>query len=166
MIAAQGTAEARDWLDAAKYPNHSVMEMSTENARMMVAGFYDRGAERVYVLESYALGEQCRHGAKIRRQTAAGDATAADRSAWNGGEVPAARSPLSGPGTEVLTHLDGHELREQNAETLLRFLHRIGTERPSAITLTRLPSRIDRGDAAAEIWLLVIEWQLFDQCTV
>ena len=45
-----------DWLDAAKYPNHSVMEMSAENARAMVAGFYERGAEKVYVLDPTALG--------------------------------------------------------------------------------------------------------------
>ncbi len=56
MIAQKGTAEARDWLDAAKYPNHSVMEMSAENARAMVAGFYERGAEKVYVLDPTALG--------------------------------------------------------------------------------------------------------------
>jgi DNA-directed RNA polymerase subunit RPC12/RpoP len=56
MIADKGTAEARDWLDAAKYPNHSVMEMSAEDARAMVAGFYERGAEKVYVLDPVALG--------------------------------------------------------------------------------------------------------------
>ena len=55
-IAQKGTAEARDWLDAAKYPNHSVMEMSAENARAMVAGFYERGAEKVFVLDPTTSG--------------------------------------------------------------------------------------------------------------
>lgn len=50
-IADKSSAEARDWLDTAKYPNHQVMEMSLENAREMVAGFYQRGAEKVHVLE-------------------------------------------------------------------------------------------------------------------
>ncbi len=50
-IADKSSAEARDWLDTARYPNHQVMEMSLDNAREMVAGFYQRGAEKVYVLE-------------------------------------------------------------------------------------------------------------------
>ncbi len=50
-IADKSSAEARDWLDTARYPNHQVMEMSLDNAREMVAGFYERGAEKVYVLE-------------------------------------------------------------------------------------------------------------------
>lgn len=50
-IADKSSAEARDWLDTARYPNHQVMEMSLDNARAMVAGFYERGAEKVYVLE-------------------------------------------------------------------------------------------------------------------
>jgi hypothetical protein len=56
MIAQPGTAEARDWLDAAKYPNHGVMEMSTADARMMVAGFYERGAQQVYVIDPTTIG--------------------------------------------------------------------------------------------------------------
>jgi len=56
MIAKPDTAEARDWLDPAKHPNHQVMEMSAENARAMVAGFYERGAQQVYVLEPTPTG--------------------------------------------------------------------------------------------------------------
>src|SRR5262249_19310899 len=56
MVAQPTTAEAGDWLDPAKYPNHTVMEMPTARAREMVAGFYQRGAEKVYVLEPEALG--------------------------------------------------------------------------------------------------------------
>jgi DNA-directed RNA polymerase subunit RPC12/RpoP len=55
-IAKPGTAEARDWLDPVKHPDHEVMGMSAENARSMVAGFYERGAERVYVLEPTKIG--------------------------------------------------------------------------------------------------------------
>ena len=57
QIAQSTTAEARDWLDTTKYPNHAVMEMSIEKARAMVAGFYERGAERVYVLDPTTLGD-------------------------------------------------------------------------------------------------------------
>ena len=46
MIAERSTAEARDWLDTAKYPNHGVMEMSIENAREMVGGFYQRARRK------------------------------------------------------------------------------------------------------------------------
>ncbi|MHB1558905.1 MAG: hypothetical protein ACYC61_15740 [Isosphaeraceae bacterium] len=55
-IAEKSTAEARDWLDTARYPNHQVMKMSLDTAREMVAGFYQRGAEKVYVLEPETLG--------------------------------------------------------------------------------------------------------------
>ena len=51
MVNDPTTAEAREWLDAAKHPKHVVFEMGNDRAREMVAGFYDRGAERVYVLE-------------------------------------------------------------------------------------------------------------------
>jgi hypothetical protein len=51
MIAQPTTAEARDWLNPDKYPNHAVMEMPVQTAREMVAGFYERGAEKVYVLD-------------------------------------------------------------------------------------------------------------------
>lgn len=51
MIKDPNSAEAREWLDAAKHPNHYVFEMGNERARMMVAGFYERGAERVYVVD-------------------------------------------------------------------------------------------------------------------
>jgi hypothetical protein len=57
MIAQPNTTEARDWLDAAKHPNHGVMEMSAENARAMVAGFYERGAQQVYVLDPTNIGD-------------------------------------------------------------------------------------------------------------
>jgi DNA-directed RNA polymerase subunit RPC12/RpoP len=56
MIAESSTAEARDWLDNSKYPNHGVMEMSIENAREMVAGFYERGAEKVYIIDPTTIG--------------------------------------------------------------------------------------------------------------
>jgi hypothetical protein len=55
MIAQPTTAEAREWLDPAKYPNHSVMEMPTQTAQEMVAGFYERGAEKVYVLDPTSI---------------------------------------------------------------------------------------------------------------
>lgn len=45
------SAEAREWLDAAKHPNHGVFEMGNERAREMVNGFYERGAEAVYVID-------------------------------------------------------------------------------------------------------------------
>jgi ribosomal protein S27E len=58
MIVQPTTAEAREWLDPVKYPNHAVMEMPTQTAREMVAGFYERGAEKVYVLEPDSVGDQ------------------------------------------------------------------------------------------------------------
>jgi hypothetical protein len=54
---ARDSAEARDWLDQGKHPNHRVMEMPAETARTMVAGFYERGAQGVYVLEPSKEGE-------------------------------------------------------------------------------------------------------------
>jgi hypothetical protein len=56
MIAKSGTAEARDWLDASKHPNHRVNDMSAEEARSMVAGLYERGAQAVYVLDPTNAG--------------------------------------------------------------------------------------------------------------
>jgi len=56
MIAQPTTAEAGEWLDPLKPPNHAVMEMPIARAREMVAGFYQRGAEKVYVLEPEAIG--------------------------------------------------------------------------------------------------------------
>jgi hypothetical protein len=56
-IARPDTAEARDFLDPAKHSKHSVMEMSAEDARTMVAGFYERGAQGVYVLEPEKVGD-------------------------------------------------------------------------------------------------------------
>jgi hypothetical protein len=56
MIAQPATAEAGDWLDPAKHPNHAVMEMPTAKAQEMVAGFYQRGAEKVYVLDPTQIG--------------------------------------------------------------------------------------------------------------
>jgi ribosomal protein S27E len=55
MIGKPGTAEAREWLDTAKYPNHAVMEMPTPTAQEMVAGFYERGAEKVYVVDPTSI---------------------------------------------------------------------------------------------------------------
>ena len=55
MIVQPTTAEARDWLDPAKNPNHSVAEMPLPTAREMVAGFYERGAEKVYVLDPSSI---------------------------------------------------------------------------------------------------------------
>lgn len=51
-----GVAEARGWLDPVKYPNHATAGLSTEAARAMVAGFYERGAESVHVLDSEPTG--------------------------------------------------------------------------------------------------------------
>jgi hypothetical protein len=51
-----GAAEAREWLDAAKHPDHAVMEMDNPRARQMVAGFYERGAKRVSVLDATKIG--------------------------------------------------------------------------------------------------------------
>ncbi len=56
MIAQPGTVEARDWLDPVKHPTHAVKGMPSEEARVMVAGFYERGAESVYVLEPASIG--------------------------------------------------------------------------------------------------------------
>jgi hypothetical protein len=56
MIAKPGAGEAREWLDKDKRPNHAMFEMGNERARAMVEGFYERGAERVYVLEPDTLG--------------------------------------------------------------------------------------------------------------
>ena len=55
MIGQPTTAEAREWLDQAKYPNHAVMEMSPQTAQEMVAGFYERCAEKVYVLDPASI---------------------------------------------------------------------------------------------------------------
>jgi hypothetical protein len=57
MLRAPGTDEAREWLDPAKHPNHSVMEMAPDAARAMIAGFYERGAKRVSVLDPTTLGQ-------------------------------------------------------------------------------------------------------------
>ena len=51
MIVQPTTSEARDWLDPDKYPNHAVKGMPTQTAREMVAGFYERGAGKVYTLD-------------------------------------------------------------------------------------------------------------------
>ncbi len=56
MLKEPGSAEAGEWLDPAKYPNHGVAEMGRERARAMVAGFYERGATRVSVLDVGPLG--------------------------------------------------------------------------------------------------------------
>jgi ribosomal protein S27E len=58
MISQPATAEARDWLDPAKYPKHAVKAMPAQAAREMVAGFYERGAERVYVLEPASINNE------------------------------------------------------------------------------------------------------------
>jgi hypothetical protein len=56
MVKDPSTVEAREWLDAAKHPDHAVMELGNDRARAMVAGFYERGAEAVYVLEPEQVG--------------------------------------------------------------------------------------------------------------
>jgi hypothetical protein len=56
LIAQPNTAEAGDWLDPAKHPDHAVIGMITDRAREMVAGFYQRGAEKVYVLDPTESG--------------------------------------------------------------------------------------------------------------
>jgi ribosomal protein S27E len=56
MLKEPGAAEAREWLDPVKFPNHGVFEMGNERARAMIAGFYERGAKRVSVLEVDTLG--------------------------------------------------------------------------------------------------------------
>lgn len=56
MLKEPGAAEAREWLDPVKYPNHGVFELGNERARAMVAGFYERGARRVSVLDAEPLG--------------------------------------------------------------------------------------------------------------
>jgi hypothetical protein len=55
MMKQPETAEAREWLDP-KFTNHAVMEMDMQRARDMVAGFYDRGAEKVCTLDATTLG--------------------------------------------------------------------------------------------------------------
>jgi ribosomal protein S27E len=56
MLKEPGAAEANEWLDAAKHPNHSIFEMGNDRARVMVAGFYERGAKRVSVLDPSTEG--------------------------------------------------------------------------------------------------------------
>ena len=56
MLRKPGAAEAREWLDPTRHPNHAVLEMGNGRARAMVAGFYDRGAKRVSVLDASPLG--------------------------------------------------------------------------------------------------------------
>jgi hypothetical protein len=73
MIAEPSTAEARDWLDTTKHPNHGVMEMSIEKAREMVAGFYQRGAEKVYILDPTTINNAvitAQIGVKLPRDSA------------------------------------------------------------------------------------------------
>ena len=56
MLKEPGAAEAREWLDPARHPDHGVFEMGNERARAMVAGFYERGARRVSVVDASPLG--------------------------------------------------------------------------------------------------------------
>jgi ribosomal protein S27E len=56
MLKEPGAAEAREWLDPAKNPNHAVFEMGNDRARAMIDGFYQRGARRVSVLDASPLG--------------------------------------------------------------------------------------------------------------
>jgi DNA-directed RNA polymerase subunit RPC12/RpoP len=56
MLKEPGAAEAREWLDPAKHPNHAVFEMGNDRARAMIDGFYQRGARRVSVLDASPLG--------------------------------------------------------------------------------------------------------------
>jgi hypothetical protein len=57
MLKKPGAAEARQWLDPARHPNHAVYEMGNDRARAMIAGFYERGAKRVSVLAAAPLGD-------------------------------------------------------------------------------------------------------------
>ena len=50
------TAEASEWLDP-KHADHGLMKMSNDKARALVAGFYERGAEKVYVLDPAKIGQ-------------------------------------------------------------------------------------------------------------
>ncbi len=52
-----GSAEARDWLDPAKHPDHALMEIDAAEARAMVAGFYERGAVKVWVVDHTTVGD-------------------------------------------------------------------------------------------------------------
>jgi len=52
-----GTAEARAWLDPAKHPGHALMGMDPGRARGLVAGFYERGADGVHVLDPTKAGD-------------------------------------------------------------------------------------------------------------
>ena len=56
MLKEPGAAEAAEWLNAAKHPSHGVFEMGNDRARAMVAGFYERGAKQVSVLDASPLG--------------------------------------------------------------------------------------------------------------
>jgi hypothetical protein len=49
-IAKPDTAEARQWLDADKFPNHAMAGMPADSARNLVAGFYEKGADKVFIL--------------------------------------------------------------------------------------------------------------------
>jgi hypothetical protein len=91
MVAEPSTAEARDWLDTAKYPNHGVMEMSIENAREMVGGFYQRGAEKVYVFDPTTLGNTvitAQIGVTLPSDTAQRKQCLAWAAKYEGGEPP------------------------------------------------------------------------------
>ena len=57
MVVQPTTAEAREWLDPDRFPNHAVMEMPVQTAREMVAGFYERGAEKVFVLDPTSIND-------------------------------------------------------------------------------------------------------------
>jgi hypothetical protein len=50
IIANNDVADAREWLDTAKYPNHEVAELTNQVAREVVDGFYERGGGKVYVI--------------------------------------------------------------------------------------------------------------------
>ena len=55
MIANNDVAEAREWLDTARYPNHEVDELTNQVAREIVDGFYERGADKVYVVSPFHI---------------------------------------------------------------------------------------------------------------
>ena len=104
MISQPNTAEARDWLDPAKYPNHSVREMPAHAAREMVAGLYERGAERVYVLEPDSVGNSliaAQFAVKLPQ-----DPCAAQEVSQMGGEMPRTRTARCRHGPEVSAHHD------------------------------------------------------------
>ena len=104
MIAQPTTAEAREWLDLAKYPNHAVREMPVQAAREMVAGFYERGAEKVYVLEPASIGKAILTD-EFAVKLPQGPTQRKKCLLW-AAKHEGDGAPCSGPGSEVSAHHD------------------------------------------------------------